>query len=256
MRKSVAAMLMAGVLCSVQSAQSGPVRIIVAPWHPFPIVVAPRVVVAPVPVAPAGKGFIDLDVTPMDAQVWVDGEYVGLASHFSGEPTYMKLASGSHTVQLARDGFAAQRFTVVVEPNRLITLDVGLVPVAAAPAVVAAPVVAATDVAPAPAASAAPVAESAPATDAVPVVEEPPTYQLDLEKTGYLALTVAPADASLYIDDKPYGVAAEYNDDKSIVLRAGSHTVQVIRPGYVSNVQTVEIVSDTTKTVSVTLTKE
>jgi hypothetical protein len=250
-RRSVALLLTVGAFLMQQSALAGHIRVVVAPWRLRPIVLAPRVVVAPVPVqvaAPAGKGFVDLTVTPLDSQVWVDGEYVGIASHFSGDPKYLKLMSGSHTVLLAREGFVPQRFAVTVEANRIITLDVGLLSVGGGSQVaessVSAPPGRVDD------------ASAISPSNTVPATEEPPTYQLDLDKTGYLALTVVPSDASLYIDDEPYGVVAEYNGDQSIVLRAGPHKIQIVRPGYLSNIQTVEIVADTTQTTSINLTKE
>lgn len=249
MRKILAAAVLAATFCAGGAAQAGHVRVIVAPWRLRPIVVAPRVVwplaavvVAPAPavVAPApapGKGFVDMAVTPYDADVWVDGEYVGRAQDYAGDPKFLKLSSGSHTITLAREGFSPQRLAVVVEPSRLLTLDVTLLPLGAASAAVATAPTASQPVAPA-------------STD------DGATYQLDLEKTGYLNLNVTPADAAVYVDDESYGMAAEYNNDKSIVLRAGTHTLHVVRPGHTSQVQKFEIETDTTQEVTVTLIKE
>ena len=53
---------------------------------------------------PARGGF-DLKVKPKNAQVWVDGEYAGLAKDFDGYPSYLWMAAGSHEVSFYLPGY-------------------------------------------------------------------------------------------------------------------------------------------------------
>ncbi len=62
----------------------------------------------------AGLGGIDLNVKPKKAEVYVDGEYKGLARNFDGYPGYLWLSEGVHQVVLFHNGrkTEAREFTV------------------------------------------------------------------------------------------------------------------------------------------------
>jgi hypothetical protein len=60
------------------------------------------------------SGALDLDIKPEDAEVWVDGEYVGIADNYDGFPRYLWLAEGDHRLVFYLDGYrtAAREFTI------------------------------------------------------------------------------------------------------------------------------------------------
>ncbi len=61
-----------------------------------------------------GLGAVDLNVKPKKAEVYVDGEYEGLARNFDGYPAYLWLSEGVHQVVLFHNGrkTEAREFTV------------------------------------------------------------------------------------------------------------------------------------------------
>ena len=60
------------------------------------------------------SGALDLDIKPEEAEIWVDGEYVGIADNFDGFPRYLWLPEGDHRLVFYLDGYrtAAREFTI------------------------------------------------------------------------------------------------------------------------------------------------
>jgi hypothetical protein len=230
--KKVVISLSAVLIFAIVARAEAGLRIVLNPWWPRAIVLGPPLFFPPpLPPPPPGQplpppppleaaGFISLSVVPADADVNVDGKLVGKAREFTQAPGLMSLAPGPHTLALSKEGFKTAKFTVNVIPQKTIELDVTM--------------------------------------DALPQgsSEQAQTYQLDLNKTGYLSLKVEPQDASVYVDDTFYGIASRFVlPDSSIVLRAGTHKVEIIRPGYKQHVQIVEVGSDKAQDLNVKLEK-
>lgn len=70
------------------------------------------------------EGFLVLQVTPEDAEVFMDGERVGTAGQFAKSP--LELKSGTHKVELRRTGYAAEIRDVYVGNQSRNTLKVNL----------------------------------------------------------------------------------------------------------------------------------
>jgi len=165
-------------------------------------------------------GFVRLNVRPGDAQVFTDDTYRGTTDEFCGLPDFLKLAGGRRKITLVREGFKTESFVVHARPEKIIELDVTLKPV--------------------------PQGKKLPEA----------TYRLDLEKTGSLTLRVDPSDATVYIDDVFYGPASQFSDyEGAIVLRTGSHRLDVVRPGLATYTGVVKISGKLLKEVHVKLEK-
>lgn len=211
----------------------GDVKVIVKPWWPRAIVVAPRHPPPPVPEPlpprprpapdrpPAGAvGYVAVDVRPARAAVYTDGAFRGRAYQFDGIEDYLVLAAGRHQISLRLDGYRKESFDVLIKPDRILQLEVTLE---------------------------RPVEDETDSASA---------YRLDLEKTGSLILKVNPADASVYIDDEYYGPASTFCEEEgAIVLRAGSHALAIVRPGYAPHSQTLELSSDRLREIHIKLEK-
>jgi len=65
-------------------------------------------------------GGLSFDIQPSDADLFVDGEYVGAVGTFTpyGEP--LTLWPGVHRIAIARDGFRTMEFEVTVQPGQVI----------------------------------------------------------------------------------------------------------------------------------------
>ena len=64
----------------------------------------------------AGVGAVDLDVKPSQADVWVDGKYVGEARDLDGYPSFLWVKEGEHTVAIYKGGY--RTFEEKVEVQR------------------------------------------------------------------------------------------------------------------------------------------
>ena len=224
--KMVSVFLVCGLvyLCCSSAAVAG-VRVIVRPWFPRAVVIAPpRVPPAgpPPPQAPVKVGYVDVNVLPREAYVYADGAYRGRAFELSG-PSFLALKPGPHTVDLRSAGYGPQSFRIHVRPQRIMELAVTLKPL--------------------------PPETPEPA-------EPEATYEVDLEKTGSLVLNVVPADAAVYVNGSFYGVASQFGENEgSMVLREGTYKVEVAKPGYETRVETVTIASDAQSVLDVNLKK-
>jgi hypothetical protein len=163
------------------------------------VVIAPPVL-RPVPVPPRmprDYGYVELNVLPSDAYVYVDDEYRGIARNFSCSPDCLYLIRGKYSITLKKEGYKTERFIVHVVPGRLMELDANL------------------DLA------------------VVGRGGKESIHDLKLEKTGYLELNIEPQDASVYIDGGFFGVASQFSESQGpIVLESGTHKIEIVKPGF------------------------
>ena len=91
--------------------------------YPYPITVyghrAPR---ARVMIAPGSAyyGGVALEITPYDADVFVDGEYAGHVEDFDGTNQPLTLSSGTHQIEVQSPGYEPLLFNVVIQPGQVI----------------------------------------------------------------------------------------------------------------------------------------
>jgi hypothetical protein len=65
-------------------------------------------------------GGVSFDIQPYDADLLVDGEYVGRVGDFSPHAAPLTLTPGEHRIALQRDGFLPMEWVVTVEPGLVI----------------------------------------------------------------------------------------------------------------------------------------
>ncbi len=66
-------------------------------------------------------GGVRIDVPERDAEVFVDGYFVGSVDDFDGRLQQANLESGPHHIEIQKEGFESISFDVNVEPGRTIT---------------------------------------------------------------------------------------------------------------------------------------
>lgn len=90
--------------------------------YPYPVEVygygAPREVVIN-PSVPAYGG-VALDITPSDADVWVDGQYAGKVQDFDGTTQPLTLTPGTHTIQVQAPGYQPMTVDVGIQAGQVI----------------------------------------------------------------------------------------------------------------------------------------
>ena len=67
---------------------------------------------------------LQIEVTPAEAEIWVDGRYVGLARDFSG-PTIVQVAPGSHVVEVKLFGQTSST-QITVAPGATAVVNIAL----------------------------------------------------------------------------------------------------------------------------------
>jgi hypothetical protein len=83
-----------------------------APWYPYPYAYGYTV-----PIDRSGNAALRTDVTPKQAEVFVDGYYAGHASDFDGAFGHLNVVPGGHQVTLHMDGFRTLTEDVYVRPD-------------------------------------------------------------------------------------------------------------------------------------------
>ncbi|MDH3402990.1 MAG: PEGA domain-containing protein [Acidobacteriota bacterium] len=71
-----------------------------------------------------GMGALDLKVRPKDTEIYVDGQYVGLARQYDGFPGHLWLERGVYEIGFYRPGFETQLRTVKILPDLILDIDV------------------------------------------------------------------------------------------------------------------------------------
>jgi PEGA domain len=68
----------------------------------------------------AASGGLSFDITPPQASVYVDGEYVGVVSQFAPDQPPLWLLPGRHHVEIREPGFEVVTFDVDITPGQVI----------------------------------------------------------------------------------------------------------------------------------------
>ncbi len=55
--------------------------------------------------AVGNEGLLKIVAEPASAEVYVDGNFVGRARDFNGNPGLLRLTHGTHTIELEKDGY-------------------------------------------------------------------------------------------------------------------------------------------------------
>ena len=67
------------------------------------------------------EGSLRLKIAPRNAQVYIDGYYVGVVDSFDGVFQKLNLDGGGHRVELKADGYAPLEFEVLITPGETVT---------------------------------------------------------------------------------------------------------------------------------------
>ena len=65
-------------------------------------------------------GGVSFDITPADAQIYVDGSYMGLVSNFSATSEPLTLTAGRHSIEVRAAGYRTMVFDADVTPGQVI----------------------------------------------------------------------------------------------------------------------------------------
>jgi PEGA domain len=183
-------------------------------------------------------GSARLQITPRNAQVYVDGRFVGLVDDFDGSFQRLHLEPGEHELQVYLEGHRTLTQNVLFTRGTTVNLRGALEPLR--PGEAAQPK-------PEPTRAARP-------PDAYDRQSSAPSYRTgEPGAYGTLSLRVNPADAGILIDGEPWD-RPQGEDRFSIDLAEGPHQVEVRKEGYRPYVRTVDVRRGRIFTLNVSLT--
>jgi len=212
-------------------------------------------------------GALDLDLRPETAQVFLNGQPIGIADNFDGWPRYLWLDQGTYDLVFYHEGFETIARQYSVYPGVIIDVEDRMVPGEATPP----EDLIAKSTANREARLKAEAERRKAAEQAEPEWKE--RVRADRRETGDMApppsskpldarvaparltLTVTPADAAVYLDGRFLGGADEIGAGHAgVVIDPGDHEIEVVRPGYES--KTVSVSAETGEDVALTVELE
>lgn len=181
-------------------------------------------------------GALDFDIKPKEGEVFLDGRSIGRVKQFDGFPDYLWLEEGTYDVAVFLEGYKTFERTYRIYPGLVIDVDGRMVE--------------------GPSTRPEPVAAQAAPTASAPPVATPVDPGPAGGVKGRLLVSVWPSDAAVYLDGHFLGVAEELGHvSAGLLVAAGSHTIEVARPGYRGVTREVEIEAGERFELSVELTE-
>jgi hypothetical protein len=194
------------------------------------------------------SGEIRLQVTPREAQVYVDGYLAGTVDDFDGMFQRLRVRPGSHELTLYLTGYQTVQQDIELRPNQDVRVQYKMQPLAAGQTNEPPPL-------PAPSAADAPADAPVPTpaeSQQPPARVAPPRAAADAQGFGSLVMRVQPAGADVLIDgDRWQG--PEGQERLVVQVAAGTHRIEVRKDGYVTFTTQVRVGSGDTAPLNVAL---
>jgi len=184
-------------------------------------------------------GSARLQVTPRQAEVYVDGYLAGLVDDFDGVFQRLRVPPGEHELTLYLEGYRTFTQKLLFRPGATIDIRQALVPLAPGEVNEPRPQAAAP---PAGAPSGAPPQPGG----------SPPIGPDRAAAFGTLAIRVQPSDATLLVDGEEWSAPAG-GERLLIELAEGPHDIEVRRDGAAPYRRTVDVRAGRTTTLNVSL---
>jgi hypothetical protein len=219
-----------------------------AQWYPYPPMYPYRY-----HVMDNLRSAVRLEVTPKEAEVYVDGFYAGIVDDFNGTFQRLRVTPGQHEIIVRRDGFRSLKEDVYLAPDSTYHVRRALEPLGAGepneprPTPMAPPSAGAgrpgeyepTPGGPPPAARRAPPRrtpppEQTPRDQAPRDPREPAPREMaprDASNYGTLVIRVQPGDAEIRIDGELWRGPA--GDERLVIqMPEGPHRVEIQKDGF------------------------
>ena len=179
-----------------------------------------------------------LQVTPREAEVYVDGYLAGTVDDFDGFLQRLDVPPGEHELTFYLDGYRTVTQKVLFRPGATIKLSHAMQPLSQG---------AQPEPRPQPVPGAAPAPEQRLPSGRPRGGEAPGDF-------GTLAIRVQPRDATVLVDGEEWS-APEGSGPMSIDLGAGSHEVEVRKQGFTTYRTTVRVRAGETVALNVSLSR-
>jgi hypothetical protein len=167
-------------------------------------------------------GAIDFDVDPEDAEVYLDGELIGVADNFDGFPSYLWLRKGTYDVVVYRPGFKTLARQISLNSGEMVDFNDEMERGEA---------VRPEDL-PAKSTERREERLRRDRERAAEAAMKARVRDRDFE-VGRIHLDIQPDDAAVHLDGRFLGSAGELSFlSAGVVAEPGQHSIEVVRPGY------------------------
>jgi len=209
-----------------------------------------------------GSASLRVQVSPRQAEVYVDGYYAGVVDNFDGTFQRLDIQPGQHDVQLYLPGHRLMERHLYLQPGKTTSLKYAMEPLAPGEAEPAKPIARPDpDITPSTASrpsGSRPRPSSAPRDyeneDRNDVAVSRPPAERSAEGYGTLALRVQPGPANITIDGEKWEGPQDY--ERFVVqLPTGKHVVEVQKDGFRRYTTEVTVRSGEPAALNVALTK-
>jgi hypothetical protein len=224
------------------------------PWHPYGYGYGP-------------EASVRLEVSPKEAEVYIDGYYAGVVDDFDGAFQRLRVEPGEHEIEIYLEGYRPFSQKVYLTPDKTFKIRHTLQPLAAGEQPPPKPQPVNPPAAQGQGGPQGPPAQGQPMPRAPMGRRPPPPPQggspanppsrrgQTSSDYGTLTIRVQPADAEVSIDGANWrGPAAQ--DRLVIEIAEGSHTVEIRKPGFRTYVTQVEIRRGETSPLNVSLREQ
>jgi len=240
------------------------------PWYPYPYYYGPYGDPFGYGYGPWGYRYYDnyasvrVQASPRDAQVYVDGYFVGIVDDFDGVLQRLRVPPGGHEITLHLNGYRNAAEKLYLQPHSTYRLRTRLEPLAGG---------APQEPPPAPNPDAVksqeydrPGGEREPAQQAEP--PGPPSRRWPARQQaeerqagresrfGTLTIRVQPADAEVLVDGTPWRGGADEDGAIAIQVPAGTHRIEIRRDGFASFVTELDVRAGAATPLNVMLQRE
>lgn len=215
-----------------------------------------------------GHGFLDLDVKPENAEVFIDGKLMGTCDQFDGNPGYLFLKPGNYLITFKKEGYLTFEREIAMRAGIELEFNTRLIEVPAKdgyigekePQEFTITEKALTDVQDASTVTPAPngplpshetmddtvgqtppalIEKSGPGGTVSEEMEQQPEV---MTGQGTVQFRVFPDQVAVYIDRVFIGTSSTLNEKKDgLTLPAGPHQLDLVAPGYQSISETITI---------------
>jgi hypothetical protein len=191
------------------------------------------------------SGELRLEVTPKEAQVYVDGYYAGIVDDFDGTFQRLRVMPGGHELVVYLKGYQSLKQKLYLGVRQETAIKAQMVPLAAGEAQEPPPQpVAQPDEAPGvPPAPPLPPEPGMPPVPPEPPVPPSPGQRLAVQASGFgaLVIRVQPSGAEVLIDGERWQGPADASERLVVQVAEGSHRVEVRKDGFTPFSTTVQV---------------
>jgi PEGA domain len=192
-------------------------------------------------------GAARLEVRPREAQVFVDGYFVGEVDDFDGTFQRLRVEAGEHELSFYLDGYRTERHKVLFRRDGTLNMSLVMQPLA--------PGETSERPVPDPAAAARQPGPARPQERGPGPEAGGPPAGAPNQPYGTLAIRVQPADAEVFIDGQQWD-GPDAADRLEVQLLEGQHRIEVRREGFRSYTANLRIRAGETRRLNVSLNQE